>query len=181
VTQSIFILASIFLISGQAALAMGKGNNEPPVETVPYVNLNQYLGKWYEIVRKPVIFERNCVGVTADYSLREDGKINVENSCRKKTCDGETSTSIGKAKVVDPVSNAKLKVSFFGPFYSPYWILELGKNYEYAVVGSPNRQYFWVLSRTPALDRDVLRDILSRFVKKGFDLDDLIFTESCGQ
>src|ERR1041384_6396552 len=103
------------------------------LEVVGAVDLSRYAGRWYEIARLPNRFEKKCAdSVTATYTLRSDGKVDVVNRCRK--ANGEYTTARGKAKVVDKKTNAKLKVTFFWPFYGDYWILDLGSNYEYAVV-----------------------------------------------
>lgn len=128
--------------------------------TVPFVDLNKYLGKWYEVASIPMVFQKQCVGnTTAEYSEAEDGLIGVLNSCDTK--DGDRSVAEGRAKVVDAESNAKLKVTFvkiigwvFG-FGGDYWILDLAPDYSYAVVGDPTLQYAWILSREPALGREV--------------------------
>ena len=119
-----------------AAIAMFAGivsAKQSDLKVVPHVDLNRYVGQWYEIARLPNRFEEKCAGsVTATYSLLSDGKLKVVNRCRKAS--GEYTTASGKAKVVDKTTNAKLKVTFFWPFYGDYWILDLGSNYEYAVV-----------------------------------------------
>lgn len=173
-----FFLYSLLFRNGEA-LAFSSSKSHPPLGTAPHVDLKQYLGKWYEIVRNPLSFEKDCVGVTAEYSLRDDGDISVVNSCRKNQCQGELKRAQGKAKVVDTQSNSKLKVSFFGPFYSPYWILEVDSNYQYAVVGSPNRKYFWILSRTPHLQTDRVQNLIHKYSKMEFDLSKLIYTKPC--
>ncbi len=107
------------------------------------VDLSRYVGRWYEIAGLPNRFEKKCAdSVTATYALRSDGKIEAVNRCRKSS--GEYTTAKGKAKVVDKQTNAKLKVTFFWPFYGDYGILDLGPNYEYAVVGDPSRDYLWI-------------------------------------
>ncbi len=139
------------------------------------VDLNRYIGKWHEIARLPLFFERNCVSdVTADYSLRPDGKIGVLNQCRQK--DGILSTASGTARVVDLSTNAKLKVTFFWPFSGDYWILELGPNYEYAMVGEPSRKYLWILSRQPELNEEIYLKLLTKARLLGFDTSRLIRT-----
>jgi apolipoprotein D and lipocalin family protein len=150
-----------------ASKATGAMRAAGPLQTVDHVDLQRYLGTWYEIARYPNRFERNCDSdTTARYSLRGDGKIEVVNSCRKPN--GETKSVHGAAKIVDPVSNAKLKVTFFWPFSGDYWVVALGKNYEYAVVGEPSRRYLWVLSRTPHLDPEIYRGILHRVEQLGY-------------
>ena len=127
-----------------------------PLTTVDHVDLQRYVGKWYEIARYPNRFQRKCQSdTTATYTLREDGKVQVANACREK--DGTMTTANGTAKVVDPKTNAKLKVTFFWPFYGDYWILGLGPDYQYAIVGEPDRKYLWILSRTPAMDEPRIR------------------------
>ena len=143
------------------------------LEVVPHVELDKYLGKWYEIARLPAKFQEGCNNTTATYALSENGSISVLNECIKN---GKAKQAKGKAKVVDKNSNAKLKVTFFWPFYGDYWIINLGKDYDYAVVGTPNRKYLWILSRTLQMD-DKLFSQLIEFVKiKGFDVSKLIKT-----
>lgn len=111
---------------------------------------------------------------TATYTLRSDGKIDVVNQCRK--ANGDYTTAKGKAKIVDKKTNAKLKVTFFWPFYGDYWILDLGPDYEYAVVGAPNRDYLWILSRTPELDEQLYQQLLAKMAARGFDTQKMIRT-----
>jgi apolipoprotein D and lipocalin family protein len=142
---------------------------------VPSVDLARYAGQWYEIARLPNRFEKNCVSsVTATYTLRDDGKIDVLNRCKKAS--GEFLSAKGKAKVVDKRSNAKLKVTFFWPFYGDYWILDLGANYEYSVVGDESRKYLWILSRSPQLEDAVYQRILANMSTQGFDTSRIIMT-----
>ena len=164
-----FLLALITIF---AAVIDGRRNN---LDVVPHVDLNRYVGQWYEIARLPNRFEKKCANsVTATYSLRTDGKIEVVNRCRKLS--GDYTTAKGKAKVVDKTTNAKLKVTFFWPFYGDYWILDLGKNYEYAVVGAPNRKYLWILSRSPQMDETVYRQLLAKMAARGFNTEQMIKT-----
>ena len=141
----------------------------PPLATVAHVDLPRYLGTWYEIASYPQSFQKGCTGTTATYSLREDGLVRVENRCFKPDLDGELDTSEGRARVVDEKTNAKLEVSFFGPFWGDYWIIDLGKDYEYAVVGHPSRDYLWILSRTPKMDESLYRDLVRRAEAQGYD------------
>lgn len=149
----------------------------PPLETVPEVDLQRYLGTWYEIARIPQRFQRDCTATTATYSLEEDGDIRVLNRCRKGSVDGPVDEAEGRARVVDEETNAKLEVSFFGPFWGDYWIVELGRDYEYAVVGHPSRDYLWILSRTPTMEPRLYQDILQRLEGQGYDTDRLVRTE----
>lgn len=151
-------------------------NSDQPLTTVEFVDLNRYLGEWYEIASFPQRFQKDCVASKATYSKRDENTIDVVNECRLKTFDGERKVVRGVAKIVDKKTNAKLKVSFFWPIFGKYWIIDLGRDYEYAVVGHPNRKYLWVLSRTKSLDQQTLDGILARVKEKGFDLSKLNMT-----
>jgi apolipoprotein D and lipocalin family protein len=148
----------------------------PPLKVVTFVDLNRYAGTWYEIARYPNRFQKGCVGTTAIYNIRKDGRIDVLNQCRKGTLDGEISSVKGTAWVVDNKTNAKLKVSFFWPFSGHYWIIDLGENYEYAVVGHPDRKYLWILSRTPKMNEKTYDHILQNLKFQFYDIDKLIRT-----
>jgi apolipoprotein D and lipocalin family protein len=140
---------------------------------VPHVELEKYLGKWYEIAHLPARFQEGCSDTTATYTLSKDDSISVLNECKRN---GKVKQAKGKAKVVDKDSGAKLKVTFFWPFYGDYWIIKLGNDYDYAVVGTPNRKYLWILSRTPRMD-DKLFTQLTEFARsKGFNVENLIRT-----
>ena len=152
-----------------------------PVTAVDKVELDRYIGKWFEIARYPAWFQRKCVGgVTATYATRADGRLDVTNQCR--TADG-TSTARGIARIVDTTSNAKLKVRFapaalsFMPFvWGDYWILGLGPDYSWALVGTPDRKYLWILSRTPTLDDAQYRAATDIAIANGFETGRLIKT-----
>jgi apolipoprotein D and lipocalin family protein len=148
----------------------------PPLETVERVELGRYLGTWYEIASFPQRFQRGCTATTATYALRDDGRIDVLNSCRKGSLDGELATAKGLARVVDRVTGARLEVSFFRPFWGDYWIIDLGRDYEYAVVGHPSRDYLWILSRTPSLPEATSRAILARLQAQGYETSRLVRT-----
>jgi len=147
----------------------------PALQTVPKVDLNRYLGTWYEIATIPQRFQKGCTGVTATYSLRPDGKIDVLNQCYKDSLNGKHKQVHGKAWVVDKETNAKLKVQFFWPFSGAYWVIELDSvGYQYAVVGHPNRNYLWILCRTPKMDEGLYGDLLRRLQEvHGYDLSNL--------
>jgi lipocalin len=138
--------------------------------TVNSLDLNRYLGTWYEIARFPHSFEKNLVGVTATYSLRDDGKIKVVNRGYKNTLDGEPSEAVGKAKIPDSSKPANLKVSFFWIFYGEYNVLELDENYQYAMIGSSTDKYFWILCRTPQMDGALFDMLLEKARKRGYNL-----------
>ncbi len=139
------------------------------LETVSHVDVERYMGTWYEIARFPQRFEKDLVGTTATYSLLPNGKVRVVNKGHKGNLNGELRTAKGNARVVDPKTNAKLKVSFFLPFEGNYWILELGSDYDYAVVGDESRKYLWILSRRPQMDKRIYNDLIERAKSKGFD------------
>jgi lipocalin len=142
--------------------------------TVKELDLNRYLGKWYEIARFPHSFEKNLVGVTATYTLKPDGKIEVLNEGLKNTLDGERSKAIGKAKIPNKLEPGKLKVSFFWIFYADYYVLELDNiNYQYAMIGSSSDKYFWILSRTPQMDPTVYNMLLDKARNRGYNLEKL--------
>jgi apolipoprotein D and lipocalin family protein len=143
------------------------------LEVVSNVELEKYLGKWYEIAHLPARFQKDCTDTTATYTLSEDGSISVLNECRRN---GKVKKVKGKAKVVDKNTGAKLKVTFFWPFSADYWIIDLGKDYDYAVVGTPNRKYLWILSRTPQMDDKLFSQLLDFVKSKGFDVSNLIIT-----
>lgn len=147
-----------------------------PLQTVATVDLPRYLGTWFEIANYPQRFQQGCTGTTATYTLRDDGDIRVVNRCRKGALDGPEDTAEGRARVVDTASNAKLEVTFFWPFWGDYWIIDLGAEYEYAVVGHPGRDYLWILSRTPTMDAAAYQGILARLKAKGYDLERLEMT-----
>jgi len=141
--------------------------------TVKELDLNRYLGTWYEIARFPHSFEKNLVGVTATYSLRDDGKIKVLNQGYKNTLDGELSVAEGKAKIPNKTEPGKLKVSFFWIFYADYFVLELDENYQYVMIGSSSPKYFWILSRTPQMDLATYEMLLEKARKRGYNLEKL--------
>jgi apolipoprotein D and lipocalin family protein len=161
------LLMALVTFAGVATAA------QPELTVVDAVDLDRYLGEWHEIASYPAWFQKNCVAVTARYSLRDDGLIEVVNSCRKGSLDGKLKQTTGRAKIVDSDTNAKLKVSFFGPFWGKYWIIDLDPDYQWAVVGEPKRKYLWILSRTPSMDDDVYQHILARLPDKGYDPDGL--------
>lgn len=143
------------------------------LEVVSYVELEKYLGKWYEIARLPAKFQEGCDETTATYTLLKDGRISVINECTKN---GKIKKAKGKAKIVEKSSNAKLKVTFFWPFYGDYWIIKLGNNYNYSVVGTPDRKYLWILNRTPQMDDELYSQLTEYIKSKGFDANRLIRT-----
>jgi len=164
---SLLLLVTIILFSCD----MKKTVN---TETVKDFELNRYLGKWYEIARFPNRFEKELVGVTATYSLRDDGKIEVLNEGRKNSLDGELKQAKGKAKVPDASNTAALKVAFFLFFYADYYVMELDKeNYQWALVGSSTDKYLWILSRTPQMDENIYNQLVESAKSRGYDVSKL--------
>ncbi len=147
----------------------GAAESESQLTVVDRVNLNRYLGLWYEIASYPSWFQKGCTGSTAEYNLLSDGKIQVINRCHKDSLEGPLKVSKGKAEVVDTTTNAKLKIWFFWPFKGDYWIIDLNPGYQWAVVGEPSRKYLWILSRTPIMDGSIYQEILERLPQKGYD------------
>jgi apolipoprotein D and lipocalin family protein len=148
----------------------------PALETVPHVDLARYLGTWYEIASFPQSFQRGCTATTATYTLRDDGQIDVVNRCRVGSPDGKQKAARGRARVVDRLTNAKLEVSFFRPFWGPYWIIDLAPDYSYAVIGHPGRDYLWILSRTPTMDEVTYQNILARLRVQRYETSRLVRT-----
>jgi apolipoprotein D and lipocalin family protein len=146
----------------------------PPLQTVAHVELARYLGNWYEIASFPQSFQRGCTATTATYTLRDDGQLDVMNRCRLGSLDGKEKAALGRARVVDRVTNAQLEVSFFRPFWAPYWIVDLAQDYSYAVVGHPGRDYLWILSRTPTMNDVTYQSILARLRVQGYETSRLV-------
>jgi apolipoprotein D and lipocalin family protein len=164
-----------FLLLGCAATTTER-LRLPPLETVRQVDLQRYLGTWYEIAAFPQRFQRGCTATTATYRLRDDGDIDVLNRCRKGAVDGPESSAKGRARVVDATTNAKLEVSFFRPFWGDYWIVDLDPDYRHAVVGHPGRDYLWILARKPALAAEDYDAIVERLAAQGYEIDRLVRT-----
>lgn len=154
------------IIICQVACASHTPKSAPP-EVVPRVDLARYIGVWYEIASFPQHFQKGCADTQAKYSLKDNGEIEVLNSCFRN---GKVDTAKGTAWVADKSTNAKLKVSFFWPFRGDYWIIELGTNYEYAVVSAPSRNYLWILSREPRMEEPHYAALVERLRDRGFDI-----------
>lgn len=166
---------AIVLFSILLLLSACKGQNPMIDKTVvKEFDIEKYLGIWYEISRYNHRFERGMVGVTATYSYRDDGKIKVVNSGYRESFSGEKSEAIGKAKIPNLDVPSKLKVSFFWFFYGDYFILELDEKYEWAVIGSSNDNYLWILSRAPEINEILYADLLDKLTKRGYDVTKLI-------
>lgn len=135
----------------------------PELQTVDYVDLEKYSGKWYEVASIPKNFQKGCSNTTAEYSRGRRGNITVINTC---TVNGKQNRGKATAFIADKNTNSKLKVQFFWPFKGDYWIIELDDNYEYAVVGSPDRESLWILSRHPYIAPDLLARLFETIESK---------------
>ncbi|WP_325894966.1 lipocalin family protein [Grimontia sp. NTOU-MAR1] len=144
------------------------------VKPVTGFDEQRYLGKWYEIARLDHSFERGLSSVSAEYTLREDGGINVINRGYNGE-DKEWSEALGRAYFVGDRDVAHLKVSFFGPFYSSYVVFKLGENYDYAFVSGFNTNYLWLLARTPKVSEEVIQQFVEAANSRGFDTGELIY------
>lgn len=170
------ILAGTTLVIGSALLLTSCGSMPKGATPVTNLNSEKYLGKWYEIARFDFFFEKNMDNTTAHYSLNDDGSIKVVNKGYnyKK---GKWQEAKGKAKFVSSPNVGKLKVSFFGPFYSPYNIIDIEGDYEYALVVGKNTDYIWMLSRTPEMPEAVKEKFIQKAESLGYDLSRLIWVE----
>jgi len=146
------------------------------LQTVDTVDLDKYAGTWYEIAAFPQRFQKGCHATTATYSKTSKDYIIVVNKCRKDSLNGKESSIKGKAFIDPGTGNAKLKVQFFWPFKGKYWIIDLAEDYTYAVVGHPDRDYLWILSRTPQMKESLYKEIVARIAKKDFDVSQLVKT-----
>lgn len=179
-----FLSARILRCAVLAVLPVLAPQAQRPVTTVSSVEIARYSGEWFEVARYPNRFQDQCAGdVRATYKPLPDGRLEVTNQCR--TMKGETDVARGVARIVDRKTNAKLKVRFapamlsFLPFvWGDYWIIGLAEDYSWAVVGSPDRDYLWILSRTPVLPDPAWEIARARAAENGFDLRRLVRTEN---
>ena len=142
--------------------------------TVDQVDIQKYLGTWYEIARLPNSFEKGLECVTATYTMKDNGKIQVFNRGHSIKKEHVSKSAKGTARVPDPKFPGRLKVTFFWPFSGDYYIMELDENYQYALVGDPSRKYLWVLSRSKTLDEAIYSKLLDHAKEEGFAIDQLI-------
>lgn len=168
---NLFLVMGLVLACG-VMLMVGNSETQKP-QVASHIDVDRYLGTWYEIASIPTWFQKQCVqGTTATYSSLPNGKIKVVNKCYNEK--GQLKKATGRAWVVDKTTNAKLKVSFFNIlgfwlFPGDYWILDIGSNYQYAVVGHPSREYGWILSRTPQLSEENLENIREKLKDCGYE------------
>lgn len=175
----IVIIAQVLFINIPAFSQRDIDNSQPV--PVPMVDIQKYAGLWYEIAKIPNSFQDHCAyGTTAEYKIEPDGDIIVINKCYDK--DGDLDIAEGVANIVDKTTNAKLEVSFVSflgirPFWGDYWIIGLGENYEYAIVGHPERKYGWILSRTPSINNEKMEEIWSIIIEQGYNRSDFELTD----
>lgn len=154
---------------------LGIARAAAPLDTVD-VDLTRYVGTWYEIARFETPFEKGCEGVTATYTVKDNGRVQVLNKCHKGAADGPEKTAIGVAKIPDPAHSGRLRVSFFRPFWGDYQVMALGDGTAWSVVGDPSRRYLWILSRTPTLPPDAWQAATGAATAQGFDVSQLRMT-----
>ncbi len=180
------------VVAALALFAAGQSfaTTPAPLETVPSVDINRYMGRWYQIAYYPNSFQKQCTGnVTADYKLLSYGQVEVTNRCL--TAGGKTDEAVGRARLqqkrlfgiplAEPVSTARLEVRFapaivswFPGVWAPYWVVQLAEDYRYSVVSEPSREYLWILARTPTLPAQDLAAIKTRLQAQGFDVNKLV-------
>lgn len=171
-----FALAGLAAAAGLVLWSKNRVNIPDGAQAVTQFDLDSYLGKWYEIARFDYRFERGLKNVSAFYSRNGDGTIRVDNSGQKAET-GKWVESVGKAKFVGDENTARLKVSFFGPFYAGYNVIAIDDNYHHALVAGNDLDYLWLLSRRTVMPDDVLNDYLQKAAAIGYDTDKLIWTE----
>ncbi|WP_156398410.1 lipocalin family protein [Caulobacter sp. Root1455] len=168
----LFAAGLLTAVALTACVAGPSGNPHPP-QPAKAVDLDRYAGLWYEAARYDMRFEKGCDGVTAEYSKRPDGLIRVVNTCRQGGPTGPVKVSEGKAKVADSATGdkpgAKLKVSFFGPFFvGDYWVLDHADDYGWSIVGEGSGRYLWLLTRKPPTPAE-LKALTDRAKAMGYD------------
>lgn len=168
-----------FLTAGflTACSPSGPVGNASVPQPAKSVEVARYLGHWFELARYENRFERDCEAVTADYSLLDDGLIRVVNACREGGVDGKKKVAEGRAKVVPDSRNAKLKVSFFGPFYGDYWVLDHGPDYAWSIVGEPSGRYLWILTRSAKPSEQIRKMLQAKVQSLGYDVSLLRWTQ----
>ncbi|MDM1248512.1 lipocalin family protein [Acinetobacter sp. R933-2] len=177
-TKKILFISGLILLAAVTLANIGAEK----IPTAQQVDLTKYLGTWHEIARKPLFFQKKCdYNVTAHYSLNEQGNLKVDNQCWDQN--HNLQQSIGEAFVKNAPENTKLTVSFLPNAIrwlpvarSDYWILKIDQNYQVVLVGSPNKKYLWILSRSPKIEQTVLDEYLNYAKSLGFDLSDLTYT-----
>jgi apolipoprotein D and lipocalin family protein len=164
--------SSTTLLALGALFALAGCSPNEPLAVAKDVDLDRFQGQWFEIAKLPRIAETNCTKTTAFYRVR-DGGLDIENQCHVDKADGPLRTQAMRATVAESTSQLNLTVS---GFTGDYWILEVGTHYEYAMIGVPSRDYLWILSRTPTMDKDELSTLVAHAKEKKFDTSKLEYT-----
>jgi apolipoprotein D and lipocalin family protein len=172
-------LSGIFFMALTAASATVGCGQDPPLAVAQSVDLGRFSGQWYEIAKLPRVTQTDCWATTAEYTMGADGTLQLVHRCNVGSLTGDQQTVTMTASAPDPNVPAKLALDVMG-FTGDYWILEVGSDYEYAVVGHPSRSYLWILSRTPTLDDATLQGALGRARASGFDTTKLEYTPQPG-
>lgn len=169
----------LFFLAGCSSYPVGNPHVPQPAKAV---ELDRYMGKWYEIARYENRFEKGCEAVTAEYAKRDDGLIRVLNTCHKGAISGAQDSAEGKARIVEGSNGAKLEVSFFGPFYlGDYWVLDRADDYSWSIVGEPSGKYLWLLARKPVLAEAEREKLVTRIKGLGYDTSLLYFPKQPAQ
>ncbi len=179
-TRRLVIMAAILSalsLGGCATLQRGPVGNSAVAQPARSVDIERYLGRWYELARYEAGFQRGCEAVTADYSRRDNGEIRVINSCRQDSVTGRERQSEGRARIVDTATGAKLQVSFFGPFWGDYWVLDRAEDYSWAIVGEPSGRYLWLLHRQRTPPPTDVAALVARAGGLGYNLALLRYTQ----
>jgi apolipoprotein D and lipocalin family protein len=163
-------------------ISMLAGCSKPDdLDTVAMVDINRYMGKWYEIARLPNSFEEGLICITAEYSISPEGDITVVNRGYDPDGKGSWNEVTGKAWIPDTLAPGKLKVQFFWPFAGDYYIMHLDTGYQHALIGDPSRKFLWVLSRTASLPEETIRELLDIANSRGFETQEVIKVDhECG-
>lgn len=172
----ILLLLPLVLAVSCSSLSGTAGHGQ---ETVAEVDLERYMGRWYEIASFPNWFQNDCYCTMAEYELKGD-HVSVRNSCRKGSPQGRLNRVTGKAYPVPGSNNSRLKVRFFWPFKGDYWVLALDDRYQYALVGHPSKNYLWILSRNPGMSEEVYQSLLEKAARHGYDVSKIRKTP-CGE
>jgi apolipoprotein D and lipocalin family protein len=176
------LLASVVLVGMKAWAASKEANPRSDLATIRSLDLPRYLGEWYEIAKFPNRFQRKCAGFTkATYTALPDGRVQVENRCR--LLDGGTDVAIGVARQVGGADSPRLKVrfapaalSFIPQVWGDYWVIDLDRDYGLAAVSEPGRDYLWILSRTPTVNKPAYDALVARLSGQGLDVRKLVRT-----
>lgn len=161
-------------------LSLSSNASNLVLKTVDYVEPARYMGTWYEIARYENRFQKNCYATQVNYELRDNGTVAVTNTCTLKDNTAETTSAHGIAFIVNKQTNAQLEVGFaplfkyLGWFTGDYWIIKLGANYEYAVIGTPNYKYFWIIAREKQISESLYQELIDFAVEQGFDAQKII-------